>query len=282
MMMEKKRTHIPAKRIFTDRWGECQAFGDIYAKAHRNPEDFYVLSLYGRSKFGNNSALQRICSAMWTWRPDGGIYVFYDLEDGAEMYQILVGLRDRLQSKYPDYFSFNHFDSASTPESFSEDLARCCKELGQPLVIFLGSYEKLFDDVSEEKIVKQKDLWLRDTIIRHVPGSVWVLASQERLRWKEIDENWKDAQGFMDHFLYRLQKSDVFRYLQGEGITDECLCEQIFAMTDGKPFYLELLVSVWKNTIADGSVPQIKNFENYKVVVERYLCDMDPACRNML
>lgn len=281
-MTGKKRTYVPARRVFTDRWGECQAFGDIYAKAHRNPEDYYVLSLYGRSRFGNNDALQRICNAMWTWRLDGGIYVFYDLEEGAKMQQTLTGLRDRFLSKYPERFSFEHFDSALTPEAFSEDLARCCKCLDQPVVIFLGSYERLSDDVSAAGIEGCEDLWLRDTVIRHVPGSVWVLAGRERLRWKEIDENWKNAKGFIDHFLNRLEKNDVFRYLQGEGIDDETLCEQIFAMTDGKPLYLYLIVSTWQNLTADGVTPRIEDFGSYKELVERYLRDMDPACRNTL
>ena len=165
-MTEKKRTHVPTKRVFTDRWGECQAFGDIYVKAHKNPDDCYVLSLYGRSRFGNNEALQRIYSAMWTWKLDGGIYIFYDMEEGSKMQQILTGLRDRFLSKYPEKFSFDHFDSALTPEAFSEDLAMCCKCLDQPVVIFLASYERLSADVSAAGIGGYEDLWLRDTVIR--------------------------------------------------------------------------------------------------------------------
>lgn len=106
---EEKRTHIPAQRVFTDREEPRRAFWNTYKKACRNPEDYNVLSFYGRGGIGKSSLLKVLFEQI---KSDGGFCVFYDMESGADMHRILTKLRNMLMASYPDRFSFDRFDLA--------------------------------------------------------------------------------------------------------------------------------------------------------------------------
>ena len=167
------------------------------------------------------------------------------------------------------------------PEYFSEDLSKCCKELHKPVVFFFDTYERLVNYMSDTGVAGQEDKWLRDTIIQYTPNSVWTIAGRDRLRWREIDENWKDDSYYEDHLLGQLGKTDAVHYLKEAGIAQESLCESLFTLTEGDPLYLDICVNTWDNLLSKGKTPTFEDFGDHTQLVSRYLRYMDSAHRDM-
>ncbi|MBP5224040.1 MAG: tetratricopeptide repeat protein [Lachnospiraceae bacterium] len=168
------------------------------------------------------------------------------------------------------------------PEYFSEDLAKSCKKLDKPLVLFLDTYEQFVNYMNDVGVAGEEDRWLRDTIIQYTPNSVWVIAGRDRLRWREIDKNWTDDPDYSDHMLGHLARVDAIRFLQTADIDDEKLCGELYELTDGDPLYLDISVSTWQDLKAAGKTPAIDDFGNEKQLVSRYLRYMDSAHKDMV
>ena len=204
------------------------------------------------------------------------------------------------------------------PEYFSEDLAASCRDLEQPLVIFLDTYEKLVNYMAVTGIAGEEDRWLRDEIIQYVPNCIWVIAGRDRLRWLETDPLWKDDPYYEDHLLEQLGETDSLQYLLASGIADPDVRRALYEYTEGDPYALELAAGAWLELSADGKTPRLTDlipeaeyagnaepaaasgfntaawivpagtdfysqafFRRYQEMVRRYLRDMDSAHRDL-
>ena len=167
------------------------------------------------------------------------------------------------------------------PVYFSRDLAVSCKKLKKPLVIFLDTYELLVNYMSDIGMPAQEDRWLRNDIIHFIPNSLWVIAGRDRLRWKELEQTWREDSDFEDHLLGHLGKADSLYFLETAGITDSALRNRLYDLTDGDPLLLDLSVTIWESLLSEGRIPVINDFDMHEKIVERYLRDMDSSHKSM-
>ncbi|MCR4671710.1 MAG: tetratricopeptide repeat protein [Lachnospiraceae bacterium] len=362
----EKKTHVPVKRVFTDRDEPRQVFWDTYDKACKEPDHCNVLHYYGRGGIGKSTLLHVLHKQLLEKK---GYCVFYDMEEGTEMRRILTRMRNMLVKQYPDDFRFDFFDLTllkfselagehneivkkedktiiesnpvlsamldgvslipgisvvSTvvnrltkgyhyakdisekhrkhltekaaqindlqmgqlldlmPEFFSRDLDECCAKLDKPVVFFLDTYERLVNYMSDVGVAGLEDRWLREGIVQYTHNSMWVIAGRDRLRWGDLDPNWKNDPDYSDHLLGQLGRNDSVHYLREAGIADEDLCEGLFTLTDGDPLYLDICVSTWQDLTSDDKTPVLEDFGDRTQLVSRYLKYMDSAHRDMV
>ena len=61
----------------------------------------------------------------------------------------------------------------------------------KPVIVFLDTYEKYIDTLNREVKTITDDFWLRKgsrSVIRSIPGLLWVITGREKLYWEEDDD----------------------------------------------------------------------------------------------
>ena len=171
---------------------------------------------------------------------------------------------NELEDKASYYFAQ---DMIHNTESISD-------EFRLPVVIFLDTYEELVNSYQAADFASAYDVWLRDDIIKTIPGVLWVIGGREKLRWDEDDDFWVGA--IEEHELGDLTKSDSFDFLRTAGIPEELL-EDIYSVTGGTPLFLDLNVTTYYELLAAGKEITKESFGSTKEqVIERFLRYMDP------
>ena len=172
---------------------------------------------------------------------------------------------NELEDKASYYFAQ---DMIHNTESVSD-------EFRLPVVIFLDTYEELVNSYKAVDFANAYDIWLRDDIIKTIPGVLWVIGGREKLKWDEEDDFWD---GVVDeHELGDLSKADSFDFLRTAGIPEELL-EDIYGVTGGTPLFLDLNVTTYYELLAAGKTITKESFGSSKEqVIERFLRYMDPA-----
>lgn len=147
------------------------------------------------------------------------------------------------------------------PEYFITDMQRINDKIDKPIVIFLDTYEKYVDTLNNE-IGANIDEWLwrgEKSLIKQIPGILWVICGREKLTWGEYDELWKEEipdnpqealteeqknelaeECIEQHSLGDLSKKDTFKFLEKVGINNDEFEEKIYTLTSGVPYYLEI------------------------------------------
>ena len=147
-------------------------------------------------------------------------------------------------------------------------------EFRLPVVIFLDTYEELVNSYKAIDYAGAYDVWLRDDIIKTVPGVMWVIGGRERLKWEEEDSFWVGA--IEQHELGDLTREDSLDFLRTAGIP-EYLLDDIYNVTGGTPLFLDLNVTTYYELLAAGKEITRESFGTSKEqVIERFLRYMDP------
>ena len=156
---------------------------------------------------------------------------------------------------------------------FAQDLIHNTESVSDefrlPLVIFLDTYEVLVNSYKSAGFAGAYDIWLREDIIKTVPGVLWVIGGREKLKWEEEDDFWE---GVIDeHELGDLTKEDSFDFLRTAGIPEELL-DDIYSVTGGTPLFLDLNVTTYYELLAAGKPVTRDSFGTSKQqVIERFL-----------
>lgn len=171
---------------------------------------------------------------------------------------------NELEEKASYYFAQ---DLISNTESVADDFRL-------PVVIFLDTYEELVNSYKAIDYAGAYDVWLRDDIIKTVPGVMWVIGGRERLKWEEEDSFWVGA--IEQHELGDLTREDSLDFLRTAGIP-EYLLDDIYNVTGGTPLFLDLNVTTYYELLAAGKEITRESFGTSKEqVIERFLRYMDP------
>lgn len=190
-------------------------------------------------------------------------------------------------------------------EYFILDMYRNMSEIAKrPMVVFLDTYEKFVDSVNREWEMIVEDYWLRKgpkSLIRCIPGILWVIASRDKLYWAEDDVFWTEgktekqpderdgeepivpAEARLQQYLMGdLSKEDATFFLQRAGIREDALCEQLYKLTCGTPLYLDICVETYQELTASGKEPVIDEFgKDINELISRYLACMDAKGKEM-
>ena len=171
---------------------------------------------------------------------------------------------NELEDKASYYFAQ---DMIHNTESVSD-------EFRLPVVIFLDTYEELVNSYKAADFASAYDIWLRDDIIKTIPGVMWVIGGREKLKWDEEDDFWNGV--IEEHELGDLTKTDSFDFLRTAGIPEELL-EDIYGVTGGTPLFLDLNVTTYYELLAAGKTITKESFGSSKEqVIERFLRYMNP------
>lgn len=176
---------------------------------------------------------------------------------------------DELRSKMPQYFW--------------NDMIENLRYSSKPLVIFLDTYEKYIDTFKEPSNVIL-DSWLREgphSLIRKVPGILWVISGWEKLSWKEEGEWDDDHLGCFEVKDFTISYSE--KYLQNCGMTDETLISHICKSAQGVPLYLTLCADTYYLFTERGITPSIENFTvDQRKIVNEYIKYLDSINRDLV
>lgn len=173
----------------------------------------------------------------------------------------------------------------------------------KPMIIFLDTYERYVDTLNREISMITEDHWLRKgnrSVIRSIPGVLWVITGREKLYWAE-DDAWdetaverplsqmseaeKEALAgthLEQHLLGDLSPKDATSFLKKAGICNDVLCIQLYKLTNGTPLFLDICVDTYHELCGRGTQLEIDQFgEDLTQLISRYLSNMSEANREM-
>jgi len=130
-------------------------------------------------------------------------------------------------------------------------------EVMTPIVIYFDAYESLWGDRRKPSNIYHEDAWIRE-LIRQLPSALFVIAGQQPLRWHEKWPDWTDS--INSYELEDLTEKCAEEFLTGSGVTEAEIRERITSGSKGVPFYLELSVNTYIDTVKRGEKPQVDQF----------------------
>ena len=149
------------------------------------------------------------------------------------------------------------------PDFLAYDLNRHA-ESGIPTVLFIDTYEALWENHTDERDQFQRDAWLR-RLCSGLEKALVVIVGREKLRWPDHDSIWSAR--VSTHRLAQLSKKDVRRFLLSAKLSNETLIEKITTVAEGHPFYLDLCL----DTIAqEGEAEPNEWPESQRELFERF------------
>ncbi|NLK66351.1 MAG: ATP-binding protein [Campylobacteraceae bacterium] len=111
------------------------------------------------------------------------------------------------------------------------------------IVIFLDTYEALWENDRKEANDLTKDEWIRN-FIDQTKNVLFITSGREKLKWFDDDKAWENdlEQCHIEGF----SKTEAKSFLVSRGIEDENLQDAIYEGSSGVPFYLELCVEIYR------------------------------------
>ncbi|WP_462410576.1 tetratricopeptide repeat protein [Neobacillus sp. Marseille-QA0830] len=162
------------------------------------------------------------------------------------------------------------------PLYFATDLREWLAAKNSPVVIFLDTYEALWENKRTEGNLYTQDEWVRE-LVAHLPEVLWVVTGREKLRWAELDADWKDA--LEQHLIGQLSDIDVRSFLVSCNIVDEQVQQTIIESCHGVPYYLDISVDTYEEIIDKfDRLPIKEDFgQTPKEVFERFIRYLDKS-----
>jgi tetratricopeptide repeat protein len=144
----------------------------------------------------------------------------------------------------------------------------------RPVVLFIDTYEALWEGMRTEGRFFSQDEWVRE-LVAHLPEVLWIIAGRERLRWEELQEDWRNYQH--QHLVGGLAEEDARRLLASCGITEEALQEVIVRGSKGVPLDLNLRMDAyWQVKDTQQRDPSPSDFRGTpQDILDRFLRDLD-------
>lgn len=143
------------------------------------------------------------------------------------------------------------------PVYLAHDLADHLQNTSELAVIFIDTYEALWEKERDKGSFNSRDEWLRKLIEKIQKSCLWVICGKESLRWEEVDEDWKN---YLDQRkIGKLPEKDALDLLKQCGITEEDIQNVLIESSEGVPYYLELSIDIYRK-IKKKKQPTPENF----------------------
>lgn len=183
---------------------------------------------------------------------------------------------------------------AELPYYFALDFNECVKNMSEPVVVFLDSYEYLVNELKQLNPESGPDLWLK-SLKEENPGlcmrlskCLWVISGREKLNWQNLEPNFAGIswnENYMElHELDYFTDKDAFEYLNNscKGIDTE-LCQQLITKANGLPIYLSVCQEYWHLLVEKGKTPRLTNFgETINELIDCYINYLGDSTGNLL
>ncbi|MDR7666449.1 tetratricopeptide repeat protein [Methanosarcina sp. Z-7115] len=143
------------------------------------------------------------------------------------------------------------------PYFWAQDLNNYLKKYSKSAVLFIDTYEALWEKDRGQGNFNARDEWIRELISNLPESSLWVICGREELRWNEVDRDWNN---YLEQYkLEKLPEEDALDFLNRCGIKEEEIQKVILKGSEGVPYYLELAVDTYIEIAKTGS-PVPDNF----------------------
>jgi hypothetical protein len=116
-------------------------------------------------------------------------------------------------------------------------------------VLFIDSYEMLWETGATEAGFFKRDQWVRE-LVKQLPEALWVICGRQKLRWEEVEADWDEA--LSQHQLQALPDPAARRFLESCDITTGQIQDAIVKGSQGVPHYLDLAVDTLERTKDKG------------------------------
>ncbi len=130
------------------------------------------------------------------------------------------------------------------PMFWASDVAEQLERTGEKLVVFLDTYEALWEGKRLEHQRFTVDEWVREWVAQF-PGVLWVVTGRERLYWHEVDADWNEV--LDQHLIGALAEEDVRHFLKTAGVAEQAVQDAMIEGAEGVPFYLALALDHYEN-----------------------------------
>ncbi len=164
--------------------------------------------------------------------------------------------------------------SLRMPMFWASDMKDFLEEKKKEAVLFLDTYEALWENVKADGGFFMRDEWIRE-LVSHLPEVVWVICGREKLRWFEQDEEWNN---YIDQYLLgRFSDEDSRYFLNSCGVEKADVQSVIIKASKGVPHFLDLAVDTYYEIQnRHNRVPEAKDFaKTQQDVLERFLRYLD-------
>jgi tetratricopeptide (TPR) repeat protein len=160
------------------------------------------------------------------------------------------------------------------PMFWASDLKDFLEENKSKAVLFLDTYEALWENISAEGGFFLRDEWVRE-LVANLPEGIWVFCGREKLRWDEIDPEWNEY--FDQHLVGALSDLDALKFLGSCKIEEDKIKNVIVKASKGLPYFLDLAVDTYYEIKSRSNRnPDTTDFaKNQQEVLERFLRYLD-------
>ena len=132
--------------------------------------------------------------------------------------------------------------SVRMPMFWASDMKDFLEEKKKDAVLFLDTYEALWENLKAEGGFFMRDEWIRE-LVSHLPEVVWVICGREKLRWSEQDDEWSN---YLEQYLLgRLSDKDSAYFLNSCGVEKPDVQNVIIKASKGVPHFLDLAVDTY-------------------------------------
>ncbi|AKB58701.1 hypothetical protein MSBR2_2185 [Methanosarcina barkeri 227] len=172
-----------------------------------------------------------------------------------ERYQKWALKRKEDISKLPDFEPTEIYERL--PVYLAHDLADYLQNTSESAVIFIDTYEALWEKERDKGSFNSRDEWFRKLIENIQKSCLWVICGKESLRWEEVDEDWKN---YLDQRkIGKLPEKDALDLLKQCGIIEKDIQNILIESSEGVPYYLELSIDIYRK-IKQKEQPTPRNF----------------------
>jgi len=151
------------------------------------------------------------------------------------------------------------------PALWAADLSDHLSKKDGKAVLFIDSYEALWDVGSTEADFFKRDEWVRG-LVRQLPEVLWIVCGRQKLRWEEVESDWGNA--LNQRQLGALPEESARRFLESCDITNGQIQDAIVKGSQGVPHYLDLAVDTMQSAKVEGRRTKIRTNSPDEVVAE--------------
>lgn len=127
-----------------------------------------------------------------------------------------------------------------------------------PAVIFIDTYEALWENKRQQGSFHEKDAWVQELVLQ-LPEVLWVICGREKIQWGKTNAAWNNEEYLEQHLMGELSYTDSDKFLQSCGISAKNIRNVIIEASHGLPYYLDLMVDTY-NLITEKRIPQPHEF----------------------
>lgn len=168
------------------------------------------------------------------------------------------------------------------PLYFIEDINNFLKDTKNQMIIFMDTYEALWDGDKNKYRQFETDEWIRDILVRNLPGVLFVVFGREKLRWESLDKQWEDC--IEQHLIGKLDPKDSKLFLESCNIYEDEIINRIIEISGGLPYSLDLCVDTYY-AIKKNRPPVVEDFnfqDNQNKIFERFMSHLEESERETL